>query len=378
MPFSPHARPQVSLRDRFIAWRDRLQTSPKFRDWAASFPLTRGLARRRARSLFDLCAGFVYTQVLLSCVRLRLFDILAEGPQTAETLAARMPLPLDAARRLLDAAVSLDLLVRRSRGRYGLGKLGCAMVGNAGLVAMVEHHATLYADLRDPVALLRGARPGALSGYWAYAETDQPDALAAAKTDTYTELMSASQSFIAGEVLAAYDFSRHRCLLDVGGGDGTFLSHVAKVAPKLDLMLLDLPPVAARATARFTRSGIPARAFGGNAITGELPKGADIISFVRVLHDHNDDAARAMLRAARAALPADGTLLIAEPMSGTPGAEPVGDAYFGFYFLAMGQGRSRTRQAIETLLNEAGFAGSRCIPTRLPMLARIIVAHPTT
>ena len=43
------------------------------------FPLTRPIARRRARELFDLCAGFVYSQVLLACVRLRLFEILAEG-----------------------------------------------------------------------------------------------------------------------------------------------------------------------------------------------------------------------------------------------------------------------------------------------------------
>ena len=43
------------------------------------------------------------------------------------------------------------------------------------------------------------------------------------------------------------------------------------------------------------------------------------------------------------ALPADGTLLLAEPMAGSRGAEPVGDAYFGFYLLAMGSGRPRTR-----------------------------------
>jgi demethylspheroidene O-methyltransferase len=28
-------------------------------------------------------------------------------------------------------------------------------------------------------------------------------------------------------------------------------------------------------------------------------------------------------------------------MSETPGAEPVGDAYFGLYLLAMGSGRTR-------------------------------------
>ncbi len=362
-----------------MQWRDTLQSSPHFRAWAAANPLTRPIARRRARALFDLCAGFVYSQVLLSCVRLCLFDMLQSGPLSATAISVRIDLPLEATIRLLDAAVSLDLLDRRRAGAYGLGPLGSAMIGNAGISAMVEHHAALYADLRDPVALLRGGRPGALSGYWKYTETDAPADLGAHQTDSYTDLMAASQSFIAEEVLAAHDFRGHRRLLDIGGGDGSFLSHVAAQAPLLDLMLLDLPPVAARAEARFAAEGLSARAraFGGDAIKGPLPAGADIISFVRVLHDHNDDSVLAMLRCAHAALPANGTLLIAEPMSGTPGAEPIGDAYFGFYFLAMGQGRSRTPEALEALLREAGFADVRRVPTRIPMLARLILSSPT-
>ena len=62
--------------------------SPRFQRWAAAFPLTRPIAQRRARALFDLCAGFVYAQVLLACVQLRLFEILAEGPQTVGSLPA--------------------------------------------------------------------------------------------------------------------------------------------------------------------------------------------------------------------------------------------------------------------------------------------------
>ena len=58
----------------------------------------------------------------------------------------------------------------------------------------------------------------------------------------------------------------------------------------------------------------------------------------------------ALLHAARRALPADGVLLLAEPMSGTAGAEPIGDAYFGFYLLAMGSGRPRTAEELRSML----------------------------
>jgi len=85
-----------------------------------------------------------------------------------------------------------------------------------------------------------------------------------------------------------------------------------------------------------------------------------------------------MLRHAHAALPQGGGLLIAEPLSGTPGAEPIGDAYFGFYFLAMGQGRSRTRAELSALVEQAGFAPLSERRTALPMLVRVLTTKRIT
>jgi demethylspheroidene O-methyltransferase len=356
-------------------WRDRLLTSPRFRAWAAAFPLTRPVARRRARALFDLCAGFVYTQVLAACVRLNLFDVLAEGPQSAAALAHRVSLSVEAMERLLAAAISLQLVARRGE-RFALGPLGAAMVGNPGIAAMVEHHAVLYADLHDPVALLRGAGKTELSQYWAYARAENPGGLGASDVGDYTSLMAASQPMIAQEVLSAYRLNQHRHLLDAGGGDGSFAASAASRHRNLHVTLFDLPPVAERARARFAALGIADRAtaVGGSFFADSLPEGADVASLVRVVHDHNDSAALAILRAVHRALKPGGTLLLAEPMSGTPGAEPVGDAYFGFYLLAMGSGRPRTPAEFQSLLKQAGFAASRQVRTRMPMLTRLIVA----
>src|SRR4051794_4279593 len=75
---------------------------------------------------------------------------------------------------------------------------------------------------------------------------------------------------------------------------------------------------------------------------------------VRVLHDHDDAAAMTILRTARAALTPGGTLLVAEPMAATKGAETVG-SYFEFYLLAMGSGRPRTAGELTAMLQQAGF-----------------------
>lgn len=369
----------MTLRDRWLALRDRLLSDPRFQSWAAAFPLTRPIARARASELFDLCGGFIYSQILLACVRLNLFEILAEGPQSAAELAPSLSLTPSRAERLLEAAVALRLLQKRSGGRYGLGPHGAALLGNKGIAEMVEHHSILYEDLRDPLALLRGELgETALQRYWAYAGTGDPAAESADRTTAYSDLMSASQAMVAEEVLAAYPLRRHRCLLDVGGGQGTFLRAVAKQAPELQLRLFDLPAVAAQAEKAFAADGLSDRAatFGGDFHRDALPQGADIVSLVRILHDHDDVEALALLKTARAALPDHGTLLIAEPMAGTPGAAPSGAAYFGFYLLAMGSGRPRRPDELIAMLKAAGFGQTRLLPTRRPLIARVLVARP--
>lgn len=357
--------------------RVRLLASPRFQRWAAAFPLTRWIARRRTRAAFDLCAGFVYSQILVACVRLRLLEILFEGPQSLDALASRLGLTFAAADRLLRAATALRLTTRRRRGRFALGPLGAAMVGNPGIAAMVEHHALLYGDLQDPVALLRGApKDGALAGYWAYAGTTEPASLPAERIAAYSDLMATSQHFVAREILDAYPLDRHRCLLDVGGGDGAFLAAVAGRAPDLRLVLFDLPSVTDRARARFALAGIADRTVtvGGDFRSDPLPAGADIVSLVRVAHDHDDATVLALLRAVRRALAPGGTLLLAEPMANTPGARPVGDAYFGFYLLAMGQGRPRTPEELTALMVQAGFGRPRRLATRIPLLVSVLAA----
>jgi demethylspheroidene O-methyltransferase len=377
----------VSWTDRYLAVRDRWLSNPKFQRWAAAFTLTRPTARKRARALFDLCAGFVYSQILFACVRLKLFELLAEAPLTADQIAARLAVPLDSTERLLEAAVSLHLVEKRPSGRFGLGHLGAALVGNPAVGAMVEHHSLFYADLRDPVGLLRGERGQTeLSRYWAYSASDKrvPGAgvpgvpgVPETRAADYTTLMSNSQPLVSDEILDAYPLTKHRCLLDVGGGDGSFLIEAAKRYAHLQLVLFDLPPVAQRAEQRFAALGLQARAHAhpGDFLSDPLPAGPDVVSLVRVVHDHDDDAAMALLRATHRALPANGVLLLAEPMMGTPGAEPVADAYFGFYLLAMGRGRPRTPQTLQHMLQAAGYAESHLVRTRQPLQSRLIVAR---
>lgn len=363
--------------DRALGLRDRLVSDLSFQRAASRIPFVRSVARAQARDVFDLCAGFVYSQVLFACVELGLLQRLRRAPATVAELAAAYGLSDEATGRLIAAAVSLKLLSYRSRGRVGLGMRGAAIAANPGLEQMIAHHAMFYRDIADPVAFLRGTAPATeLSRYWGYARADAK-ALNCSDVQAYSELMSASQTLVADSVLDAYPMSAHGTMLDVAGGDGTFISKAAARHSHLRFQHFDLPAVSQCAARRFAAWGLAERVQlnAGSFFEDELPKGADLVTLIRILHDHDDASVEKILSRIRRAIVPGGVLLVAEPMSGTRGAQAMGDAYFGFYLMAMGRGRPRRRDELEGFLRASGFTDVRERATSVPLQSRILTAQ---
>ena len=372
----PRAARRGGLVARFRAWQIRLISDPGFQRVAARNPLLRVVARRDAARLYDLTAGFVYSQVLLACIELDLFEHIADRTVALDDLAAAIDLSPDRAERLAQAAAALDLLVRTRDGAYRLGRLGAATRGVPGLPDMIRHHAMFYRDIADPIALLRGRVSPELAAFWPYVMGADATAFAPGVADSYSDLMASSQILVSQETLAALNFRGHRRLLDVGGGSGAFLSAVLAATPRLEGILFDLPQVVASAADRFARAGQQDRidVVGGSFRTDDLPTGADVITLVRVAYDHDDHTVRGLLARIRAALPPGGRIVISEPMSGGDRPSRAGDAYFGFYTLAMTTGRARSAARHCELLTEAGFSSARTIPTQRPFITGCVEA----
>ena len=355
-------------------WRDRWLGAREFQWWAVRLPGVRQIARHHAERLFDLCGGFVASQVLYACVRSGLIEELRAGPCSARQLSERCHLDSQGLQLLLESAEELGLVERRD-ACWGLAILGAALAGNPAVLRMIEHQPQLYADLADPLERLRSdSSPGALANFWTYAR-QQPRAAVGA-VGPYTRLMATTQALVAEDTLHAYPFGQHRVALDVGGGDGTFLCALAQRWPGLALRLFDLPEVARIAEARFTAEGLAARTVvtGGDFLVDALPTGADVITLVRVLHDHDDGPALALLEAARRALPSGGRLVIAEPMRSVRGSFVSATLYLRFYLRAMGQGRLRTPAEISVLLGAAGFSQVRRHRTLRPWQCALMSA----
>lgn len=354
----PPIRPQGPL--------TRLALSKRFHDLAARIPLIRRFARREGEALFDLVQGFVRSQVLMALVDLEILTLLSQGPLTEAELGSLTRVPPERLRILMQATAALRLAHLKG-ALWHLTPRGAAFVTVPGLAEMVSHHRALYADLAEPGAFFRDAPATRLADFWPYVFGQ---GLGDPEAQRYSRLMAQSQALVAADTLAQVDLSGRRRLMDVGGGHGAFLSAVARAHPGLDLMLFDLPEVLSGAPASLKASRHP-----GSFRQDPLPMGADAISLIRVLYDHQDSTVRALLGRVHQALPPGGLLVISEPMSGGARPDSATDVYFATYTMAMQTGRTRSAAEIAGLLTEAGFRSIQTPRPARPFVTSVVTAR---
>lgn len=359
-------------------WRNAKAADPAFQTWASRTPVASAIARRDGERLFDIVAGFVHSQVLLALVELDVLDALRDRDLSAAALALGAGVEPARMEALCRAGVALDLMERAGDG-YGLSRLGAALLGAPGLTDMVRHHRVLYRDLEDPAAFLRGGGDTELAKFWPYVfgagAASDPEI-----SSRYSDLMTRSLTMVAEETLRAVSLSGVERLLDIGGGGGAFLAAAGRAWPDLRLTLFDLPGAVADAPERLDAAGVAGRAeiAPGSFRDDPLPRGADAISLIRVLYDHEDETVAALLRGAHDALSPGGRLIISEPMSGGAAPTRAGDAYFAFYTMAMGTGRTRSAEEITALATAAGFVDAAPRRTRRPFITSVVTARKTS
>ncbi|MEM7694447.1 MAG: methyltransferase [Pseudomonadota bacterium] len=349
--------------------RDAVIGAPAFHRVVEATPFTRPIASRYTRATFDLVAGFVYSQTLAVLIELKILTRLRAGPQTTEHLAAATGVAADRLDKVLVAAAAIGLVDRRRKG-WGLALRGAAISAQDGITHMVRHHHHLYADLTAPVELAKGPRATALADYWTYTAHS-----AGSDVTPYSALMAASQPFVSTAILHNRVFREARTLVDLGGGAGAFAIAALKRQPKLTVTVADRAEVVPLAADALAAAGLAERAHvhALDFFTDSLAFEADAISLVRVLHDHDDGSAAALLSRLAKESPGAALLLI-EPMAHR--SRPSGlDAYFPWYFLAMGQGRLRTPAEIRVMLEAAGYGSIKALHSRNPTLAQGLIAR---
>jgi len=351
--------PERSLFERFYQLKVKLFSSVRFHRFISKIPLIKYLINYEGSRIYDVMAGFVYSQILHSLVELEILKYLRSGGKSLSELSDFLMMSEDRTVILLRGACALKLICYR-KSSYWLTRMGAQIIGIPGLLEMVRHNQLLYKDLQDPVGLLKGKNDTThLSQFWPYVKNARDKAKITEESSfQYSKLMQTSQRLVAEETLDTFSLNGFKNILDLGGGTGAFLSEVKKRYPNINRSLFDLPNVIKEAEGNKIKGKHLAETnlIAGSFLDDELPGDFDLMSLVRVLYDHEDHITERILSRVFRALPSNGRLLISEPMSGGSNPSKSSDCYFSFYTMAMTTGKVRSFEEHKAILLRVGFS----------------------
>jgi hypothetical protein len=256
--------------------------------------------------LLELATGYQRSKTLFAAVDFALPTLLARRSLPLAEIAGTLGVHPLAADRFLNACVALGL-VEIVDGEYRntavaetyLVRGKPAYLGDL----FARYDRTSYFVWSDLAPRLRHWRPG-MTDDSVPEDADQGD-----------ESMRAQHNLalLVGHALAGeYDFSRHRTLLDLGGGSGAMAISVCAVHEHLSAVVFDLEPVAAVAAECVREAGLEGRVRveTGNFKEDDLPEGFDVALLANLLSVSSEETNRALLRRIYDALPEGGAVIL--------------------------------------------------------------------
>jgi hypothetical protein len=152
------------------------------------------------------------------------------------------------------------------------------------------------------------------------------------------------------------DLSRHRLMLDVGGGSGAHSIGAALNWPQLDSVVFDIAPVCSIA-AEYARERELGNRIGthiGDMWRDPLPA-ADLHFYGNIFHDWPPEKCRFLARKSFDALPSGGRIILHELLYEDDKSGPIEAAVYSIVMLLWVEGRQYSGAELTSILSEAGF-----------------------
>ena len=300
--------------------------------------------------ILNLLEAFRRSKVMFAAVSLGIFDTLEDGPRSAAELAEALSLHPDALTRLLDAAIGLKLLECRG-DKYENTPAASAYLckrSPSRLTGYINYSNTalwkLWANLED--AVREGTHRWQQTFGW-----DGPIFASFFRTDDdKREFLMGMHGYglmSSPKVVAAFDLSRYRRLVDLGGATGHLAIAACERYPALCALVFDLPAAVPLAREIVGASPVADRIdiIAGDFFADELPE-ADLFAVGRILHDWSEDKVLALLKRIFDRLPAGGALLIAEKLLDDDKRGPLWAQMQSLGMLLYTEGKERTCRRI--------------------------------
>jgi hypothetical protein len=315
--------------------------------------------------LLEMLTGYWKAQSISVAARLKIADLVQEGPKSADELAKATGTHAQSLYRLLRALASIGIFAEDAGQRFGLTPLATCLLDKPGsqrAVALMvgDEHYRAWGDL------LYSIQTGKTAFEHIY---HQPIFDYLAERPEQAKIFDAAMVGVHGAetqaMVDAYDFSPFRKLVDVGGGNGSVLRAVLGKYPKLQGVLYDRPDVIERARADLRSAGLEQRcAAVGGSFFESVPAGGDAYFMRHIIHDWYEEQCLTILRHIRKVIPKEGKLLLVESVI-PPGNAPSFAKFLDLNMLVIPGGMERTESQYRQLFAEAGFRLARIVPTRL-------------
>jgi ubiquinone/menaquinone biosynthesis C-methylase UbiE len=305
--------------------------------------------------LTSLIYGFRATQTVYVIAKLGVADKLAGGPLTAPELAAQVNADPRNLQRLLRLAAYFGLVSEVPEGRYSLTPVGEALQRE--VAGSVRPFALMMGEesYRAWGALLHSVQTGESAFDHVYGRQFfdylalNPDSQA-----TFDAAMSVGTDELFGRPLAdAYDFSKVRRMVDIGGGNGSVSAAILKLHPHVEAVIYDQPQVLPAADVYLAKEGVRERCslVAGNFFES-VPDGADVYVLSNIVHDWDDDRALRILRNCRRAMTPRARALLLETVM-PPHGHPSRAAMYDVNMMVLLHGQERSEDEYRSLLASA-------------------------
>jgi ubiquinone/menaquinone biosynthesis C-methylase UbiE len=313
--------------------------------------------RRHPQSMIRLFMSYIPTRVIYVAAKLGLADHIGDDGASAQDLAQKLKVDPAALYRVMRVLAGLGVLRQDNNDRFYVTPFGETLRKDSPQSVRdyaIYSHEFVYDAFRGITDSVRTGKP-VIDDLFGFLRAN-PD-----QETIFHAGMSNRGRIETSAVLDAYKFSDGQTVVDVGGGNGGFLSAILASCEQVSGVLVDQP--SAIEAAKAERGGPLPRCMlvAGDFFEG-VPSGGDSYVLKRVLFDWTDEKAVQILKNCRRAMKSDAHLLIIEPLIGPPNEQSPAHL-FDMTFLVMLHGRLRTADEYSGLLGQAGFRLQRVVPT---------------
>jgi len=318
--------------------------------------------------IMKIAMGFMAAKHLFAASEIRLFEALASGPASLDELADRTGVPSRTLAIAAAAMVGLGL-IERDGDRYRNGDAVAAfLAGNPGtdLRPMLRFWDKIsYPTWQKLAAAVRSGQGQAQFGR--FDKTEQ---------QIFSAGVEAFSAPVAAALATSYDFGRHRRVLDVGGGTGSFLVAVLRRHDALKGTLFELPGACAVARQKLANEpeGKRIDVVDGDVFKDPLPAGHDALIVANTVHVFSAAHNIELMRKMRAGVEPGARLLLADLWTDPTHTQPPGAALMSGEFLVIaGEGQAYSEEEAGEWLGQTGWRKLERRP--LAGLASLIVAE---